>query len=852
MAAILNNLEGAPPTVNKTRENLKRPREIEEVDFFDPKVQEGFLSIAQNHLSKPDYDKFEFHFNDVMNRGPSIPTETTDEAIAAAVTKDAEISYADKMFLKVCQKSLSLLEKKTEQLEVVQDEIKKNIAAEGSNLHETDRIKARIGSKIHLSTKETLLLTDISRAREILSGLPSMYNHTGEKTITTEQEEDNAKELQDIEKGSRVNFANLAASGAMLSKNTFGNLVKSIIPDLNANTVAGSSKWQEFQAARKNTMLRIVENLESNTPSQQLSDSLDNEVKNSGLIGGALKEKEREIANKKLSLKLDERIKKDKKDIEDAKSQIEKTFQDVAEKAKGQIQGDIDEKDEIRKYQILQAAMIGCSLMGVPPLGVIVDIAGPFFEGGATLANYLGSFFSTDGFFGEFAAVTDAFEIDALTTGIVNLFNGPAEILTAITQNEATAGAFQILAPLMQSPLSGVMAAALVEVFSHPTERSLDNGKKNENLVSDLIKNLKQQALKATDKTKDQFNDAIKDLEKGLTKIKVDNILCSDLSDWLVKNKDKDGLKEFLQKNFGGKEGETLFNAIEGGYLKDHVLPLRENKNFGNLLKLSQIEDVEVTKILNGAKSVFLESGQLFENALPEGKTAISIDDIFEVAPDGSSTIKAEYLRPNEEDLYVELTDSNGETKFSKVEALKIPNTEAGNVEPGKVSEEDLKIRSATFEKLANINKLQEPSKDYDANFQAAIGDVKEEKIMKEARDLVMLRDHYGSKNNEGQDLTREDVDQIMKEEYLGEKKGDKSAMAEISEGGSKEGLLNDLNEMKIANLRRKYQPPEIKKMEQENYQTPLSTSKNSPSPSPHLVGVEKVASGGKDDLQQQ
>jgi len=441
-----------------------------------------------------------------------------------------------------------------------------------------------------------------------------------------------------------------------------------------------SDKWKEFGNFRNEWL-----NHEVNDPSRQnFSEQLkrfEGENKGSFLSQEQFNElwnwhgKQKENATEKHK----EYLEKLEKAVKEANNGILKKIGD-----------DTQSSDDLNKYRIIQLLLLLSPILPIPFVGVILNAFGPLLSGALDIPDFLGSFFSVDGPFGDMAWLTDKMEIDKAVEWVGHLLDGPLSIAHDLAFNDITSPIYETLgAGLEGSPLSGLVLSALFEACTGSISQDIDRYEKAKKIVPDAekafevqYKNLRSDELKRLDGQDEKYIEEELDFRKDIFMTKT-------VSDWLGKKfkSSPESCKALLENLFKDEElnsvdGKKIIDEAQygGGDLTGKFYKLKDTEGFKTMLKLMQVSVVDDKKNDIG-KSGNVDSpqnvgevgddiGQSGNIAPPQNKNIDKISSIFgfdgELGELKEGADKAPVMK-NQKDLITkkikEIDDKNG---FSK------------------------------------------------------------------------------------------------------------------------------------------------------------------------------------------
>jgi len=360
-------------------------------------------------------------------------------------------------------------------------------------------------------------------------------------------------------------------------------------------------RWREF-AERRNVMLDNIRNHPDLASSIEFRKEFLKQSFDSGLITAA--------EFNSLSVAIDEQTKN-----ADAKhKEYLKKLQDIVESADKDLLGKIDKdlvvRDDLYKYKILHFLILSSVVFPVPLVGVLFEALEPFLGGDLDLSEFLSSFFSVDGPFGDLAWLTDKMEFDKGMEWLTgDVLGGPFELMDSILDigKEFAAPAAQGVGA---SPFQNLLLSVALEAYSGSIQKSADNSVKQANILPDANEALKEKIYKEYEKRDKEIRVANREYLKSEFDLREDVSKVSKIGDWIQEkyNQSPKSCKLFLENSLKDKERvKTILKNLESGKKSSDsnealILDLLSNQNedlFKQVLMLRSAEKTPdgVTKV---------------------------------------------------------------------------------------------------------------------------------------------------------------------------------------------------------------------------------------------------------------
>ncbi len=391
---------------------------------------------------------------------------------------------------------------------------------------------------------------------------------------------------------------------------------------------AEDKRWLEFCEYRDNFLKDI-----KNHPS--LASFAENRLKDIAQEQAEGKISKAEFEAKKALIEL-EATEADEKHKEYIAS-LEQNLKKIDDAMLKQLTEDREESDTLNKYRLLQILLI-CSPFApaIPVFGFVFQALHPFLGGVENLGEFVSSFFSTDGPFGQLAFLTDAMEMDKFTDIVLNdWFGGPTEVISTILQNPITT-------PIMNSVGESAAASALIvipaliglEALTGSVQKDADRIHKIENVLpqtkeffKDFYQKLvNEEELRENKQTKEYLSqelDVAENIFKAnkaaehLLSLKEDGS-CDKILENIIKDKDpvkepeyfkaKDLLSKALEAEDVDEITKVFYENAGLKYSKDSVL--QNTLNFcleSNYKNLEENNDIKIQNVNQKLTEEFLE-----------------------------------------------------------------------------------------------------------------------------------------------------------------------------------------------------------------------------------------------------
>jgi len=360
-------------------------------------------------------------------------------------------------------------------------------------------------------------------------------------------------------------------------------------------------RWREF-AERRNVMLDNIRNHPDLASSIEFRKEFLKQSFDSGLITAA--------EFNSLSVAIDEQTKN-----ADAKhKEYLKKLQDIVESADKDLLGKIDKdlvvRDDLYKYKILHFLILSSVVFPVPLVGVLFEALEPFLGGDLDLSEFLSSFFSVDGPFGDLAWLTDKMEFDKGMEWLTgDVLGGPFELMDSILDigKEFAAPAAQGVGA---SPFQNLLLSVALEAYSGSIQKSADNSVKQANMLPNANKALQEKIEKEYEKRDKEIRVANREYLKSEFDLKEDVSKVSKIGDWIQEkyNQSPKSCKLFLENALKNKErAKAILENLENGKKSSDsnealILDLLFNQNedlFKQVLMLRSAEKTSdgITKV---------------------------------------------------------------------------------------------------------------------------------------------------------------------------------------------------------------------------------------------------------------
>ena len=420
---------------------------------------------------------------------------------------------------------------------------------------------------------------------------------------------------------------------------SFKSLIKSIVHPvtrgiLTSSDPVDSEKWKEFQKYKNEFLERACNDpkLDAELKSQLQRFGRDF---NSGLIS-------KEEFDRLIELNKEQAKKADAAHKAYIDS-LEKAAKDANDAILKKIKDDAIEGDDLNKYRIIQLLLLCSPLLPIPIAGVIFNALQPFLSGALDIPNFLGSFFSVDGPFGDFAWLTDKIGLDDLTTMTGDLFGGPLSVVQNLVVNPITSPIMtSVGGALAGSPLTVFALVAAFEVATDYNKREIARLTKSANILPDAKKSfdaayekLRAPEVERLKKQAGQYSAAEIALRKNL-------FVAAKAAEWLqAKHKSHPKSCKTLLENLFGDKAKGLLKPDKSGLVEnliENLYKLINEAGFKSLLQLRQageaLNDNTVDKVFSLDEKIEelekLKASYTSKTAKQEGQKAIKITDIFE------------------------------------------------------------------------------------------------------------------------------------------------------------------------------------------------------------------------------
>lgn len=359
---------------------------------------------------------------------------------------------------------------------------------------------------------------------------------------------------------------------------------------LTTSNATHSAKWEKFVNFRNKLLSDSKNDPKFNQVMGQLQRLQNDE--NKGLINEAEFSQLFDFANKQQNAATEEH----KQYLEKLKVAAETANKAILKK----IKEDVTEGDKLNKYRIIQLLLICSPFLPIPIAGVLLNAFQPFLSGALDIPNFLSSFFSVDGPFGNLAWLTDKIGLDDLTQMVGNLFGGPIDVVQTLIQNPITTPIFTSLGGgFAASPLSGFALAALFDVATGYSNREMDRMEKAVSIFPDAAngfekayEKLRNEQLGNLEKQSEKFVDSEIELRKELYS-------AAKAADWLrSKYKVHPKSCEILLQNLFGNKADTLIKSLKNrGDVMGKIYELKSEEGFKSLLKLRGADEKKADKV---------------------------------------------------------------------------------------------------------------------------------------------------------------------------------------------------------------------------------------------------------------
>lgn len=399
---------------------------------------------------------------------------------------------------------------------------------------------------------------------------------------------------------------------------SFKSLIKSIVHPvtrgiLTSSDPVDSEKWKEFQKYKNEFLERACNDpkLDAELKSQLQRFGRDF---NSGLIS-------KEEFDRLIELNKEQAKKADAAHKAYIDS-LEKAAKDANDAILKKIKDDAIEGDDLNKYRIIQLLLLCSPLLPIPIAGVIFNALQPFLSGALDIPNFLGSFFSVDGPFGDFAWLTDKIGLDDLTTMTGDLFGGPLSVVQNLVVNPITSPIMtSVGGALAGSPLTVFALVAAFEVATDYNKREIARLTKSANILPDAkksfdaaYKKLRAPEVERLKKQAGQYSAAEIALRKNL-------FVAAKAAEWLqAKHKSHPQSCKTLLENLFGDKAKGLLKPDKSGLVEnliENLYKLINEAGFKSLIKLREAEDKPQNANFN--KVFFADNDD--EKKLAESKT---------------------------------------------------------------------------------------------------------------------------------------------------------------------------------------------------------------------------------------